>query len=192
MKTKLFLGMLVFSLSFASIMAFDVNLTPTELKDNLKVFQEKNMMEVKINDISNFVEINEIRDIANEANDTVPEAQKPQRTVEEMNDSNYIYEIPDEMAEFPGDVYAWLSKNVKYPKECQKDSISGRVLIQFIINKQGKIEEEKVLRSPDKRLSEEAIRVVTSMPNWKPARVKGKPVRMRYVLPIMFRLNKKT
>lgn len=192
MKTKLFWGMLAFSLSIMSIMAFDASLTPTEMKDNLKVFQEKNMMEVKINDISNFVEINEIRDIANEANDTVPEAQKPQRTVEEMNDSNYIYEIPDEMAEFPGDVYAWLSKNVKYPKECQKDSISGRVLIQFIINKQGKIEEEKILRSPDKRLSEEAIRVVTSMPNWKPARVKGKPVRMRYVLPIMFRLNKKT
>lgn len=112
----------------------------------------------------------------------------PAPVVEDVDDDR-ILDIPEESAEFPGDVYAWLGKNIKYPSICQEQGIQGRVSVQFVINRDGSIVDVKVLRSPDEHLSTEAIRVVKSMPRWKPARQGNKPVRMRYVLPVMFRLN---
>lgn len=112
----------------------------------------------------------------------------PAPVVEDVDDDR-ILDVPEESAEFPGDVYAWLNKNIKYPAVCQEQNIQGRVSVQFVINKDGSIVDVKVLRSPDDRLSAEAERVVKSMPKWKPARQGNKPVRMRYVLPVMFRLS---
>lgn len=112
----------------------------------------------------------------------------PAPVVEEVDDDR-ILDVPEESAEFPGDVYAWLQKNIKYPPVCQEQNIQGRVSVQFVINKDGSIVDVKVLRSPDENLTKEAERVVKSMPKWKPARQGNKPVRMRYVLPVMFRLS---
>ncbi len=112
----------------------------------------------------------------------------PAPVVEDVDDDR-ILDVPEESAEFPGDVYAWLAKNIKYPSICQEQGIQGRVSVQFVINKDGSIVDAKVLRSPDENLSAEALRVVKAMPRWKPARQGNKPVRMRYVLPVMFRLN---
>lgn len=112
----------------------------------------------------------------------------PAPVVEDVDDDR-ILDVPEESAEFPGDVYAWLSKNIKYPPICQEQGIQGRVSVQFVINRDGSIVDVKVLRSPDSHLSDEAERVVKSMPKWKPARQGNKPVRMRYVLPVMFRLS---
>ncbi len=97
--------------------------------------------------------------------------------------------IPDVNPEFPGDVYAWLAINIKYPVGCQKRGVQGHVSVQFIINQDGSISDVEILRSPDDELSKEAERVIKAMPKWKPALKDGKPVRMRYVLPIMFKLN---
>ena len=94
----------------------------------------------------------------------------------------------DEPAEFPGDVYAWLAEHIQYPKKIKELRIQGRVSVQFIISPDGSITDVKGLRGPDKELIEEAVRVVRSMPKWKPATRGGKPVRMRYVLPVIFRL----
>jgi TonB family protein len=80
---------------------------------------------------------------------------------------------------------------MRYPKEAQDKNIEGRVSIQFIIEKDGSIDEVKTLRSPSEILSAEAERVVKGMPKWKPAMHKGKPVRMRYVLPVLFKLPTK-
>lgn len=99
-----------------------------------------------------------------------------------------ILDVPEECAEFPGDVYSWIQKNIQYPDICRQQNIQGRVSMQFVINKDGSIVDAKALRSPDPNLSQEAIRLIGSMPKWKPARENGKPVRMRYVLPVMFRL----
>ncbi len=112
----------------------------------------------------------------------------PAPVVEEVEDDR-ILDVPEESAEFPGDVYAWLAKNIKYPSICQEQGVQGRVSVQFVINRDGSIVDVTVLRSPDDNLSKEAERVVKAMPKWKPARQAGKAVRMRYVLPVMFRLN---
>ena len=112
----------------------------------------------------------------------------PAPVVEEVDDDR-ILDVPEESAEFPGDVYEWLNKNMKYPSICQEQGIQGRVSVQFVINRDGSIVDVKVLRSPDENLSKEAERVVKAMPKWKPARQGNKPVRMRYVLPVMFRLS---
>ncbi len=108
-----------------------------------------------------------------------------------VSPDSIIFDIPEVMAEFPGDIYGWLGQNISYPKEAQDKNIEGRVAIEFVIEKDGSVSGVKALRSPDKLLSDEAIRVVKAMPKWSPAKVEGKPVRMRYVLPVMFKLPKK-
>ncbi len=112
----------------------------------------------------------------------------PAPVVEDVEDDR-ILDVPEEQAEFPGDVYAWLAKNMKYPPICQEQNIQGRVNVQFVINRDGSIVDVKVVRSPNEDLSAEAIRVVKAMPKWKPARQGNKPVRQRYTLPVMFRLQ---
>jgi len=108
-----------------------------------------------------------------------------------VSPDSIIFDIPEVMAEFPGDIYGWLGQNISYPKEALDKNIEGRVAIEFVIEKDGSVSKVKALRSPDKLLSDEAIRVVKAMPKWNPAKVEGKPVRMRYVLPVMFKLPKK-
>jgi TonB family protein len=107
------------------------------------------------------------------------------------SDNDSIYGVVDELASFPGGEAAymkWLSDHIKYPEECKAQSIQGRVMIQFVVNKDGSIPEIKVLKSPHSLLSEEAVRVVKAMPKWKPAKAEGEIVRSRFILPIMFRL----
>lgn len=109
--------------------------------------------------------------------------------VERPKEDDRILDISEQSAEFPGDIYAWLSQNIKYPSICQEKNIQGRVSLQFVINKDGSITDVKVLRSPDPALAAEAIRLAKIMPKWKPAMQGNKPVRMRWVLPVMFKLS---
>ena len=112
------------------------------------------------------------------------------KPVEETADDG-IFDEPETKAEFPsGDMamYKWIADNLKYPEECKAKGIQGRVTIQFVVNKDGSISEIKTLRSPNPLLSDEAIRVVSAMPKWKPATQMDKPVRCNYRLPITFRL----
>ena len=98
----------------------------------------------------------------------------------------------EENAQFPGGdqaCYEWLSKNIKYPSICAEQGVQGRVILNFVVNRDGSITEVKVLRSPDPNLSKEAERVVKLMPKWKPARQGNKTVRARFTLPVMFRLG---
>lgn len=93
---------------------------------------------------------------------------------------------------FPGGDEAcmkWLKYNIRYPSICQELGVQGRVMVFFVVNRDGSIVDIRVLRSPDEHLSEEATRVVKMMPKWKPAVGKGKIVRSRFNLPIMFRLG---
>ena len=118
-----------------------------------------------------------------------PAAEQP---AADPKDDDKIYNVVDENAQFPGGdaaCYKWLADNIKYPKECADKGIQGRVHVQFVINKDGSIVEAKALRSPDDKLTEEALRCVNAMPKWKPAKVKGNVVRSSFLLPISFRLN---
>ena len=119
----------------------------------------------------------------------VTTSDKVETTVE--GDDDPVMDVAEQSAEFPdslGNIYAWLSRNISYPKEAQEKKIEGRVAIEFIIEKDGSIKEVRSLKSPDALLSAEAERVVRAMPRWEPATVKGKPVRMRFVMPILFKL----
>ena len=81
-----------------------------------------------------------------------------------------------------------LQKEMKYPKEAQDKGIQGRVIVQFVVNKDGSICDEHVVRSVDPQLDAEALRVVRSMPNWTPGKQRGQAVRVRFTLPVTFRL----
>lgn len=117
--------------------------------------------------------------------------QHPERFKDKEEDDR-IYDQVEENAQFPGGdsaLYSWLSRNIQFPVGCQKEGVQGRVIVSFVVNKDGSIVDEEIVRSPDKRLSQEALRVVRLMPKWKPAQLGNKTVRSRFRLPIMFRMN---
>lgn len=109
-----------------------------------------------------------------------------------QRDSSRIFVEYEENAQFPGGDVAckkWIQEHIKYPEGCQANIPQGRVIVSFIIEKDGSIDSIKVVRSPDPALSEEAVRLVSEMPKWKPARYYNKAIRSRYLLPIIFRLQ---
>lgn len=110
----------------------------------------------------------------------------------ETVDDNRVYDAVEEMTAFPGGQAAfmnYLSSNMKYPKDCQEAGIQGRVVVQFVIGKDGRIMNARVIKSVHPSLDKEALRVVNSMPRWTPGKQKGKPVSVTYTVPLMFRLT---
>lgn len=106
-----------------------------------------------------------------------------------------IFQVVEEQPMFPGgmeEMMKYLQKNIKYPKEAMDQGKEGRVIVQFVVNKDGSIVNDSVVRSVDPLLDAEALRVVRSMPNWTPGKQKGKPVRVRFTLPVSFKLNNNT
>jgi len=105
-----------------------------------------------------------------------------------------VYIIVEQMPKFNGDLNGdlngYLAKNIKYPEEARKSGIQGRVIIQFVVDKDGSISDVNVVRGVCPALDAEAIRVVKSMPNWTPGKQRGQNVRVKYTLPINFSLTK--
>lgn len=103
-----------------------------------------------------------------------------------------IFAVVEEMPSFPGGdaaLMSYISKNIKYPSIATENGIQGRVICTFVINRDGKVTNAEVIRSVDPSLDKEALRVINNMPAWKPGKQRGKPVRVKYTLPIVFRLN---
>lgn len=111
------------------------------------------------------------------------------------NYEEVIFMVVEQMPEFPGGQQAmmqFISENIEYPIAAQENGIQGRVICQFVINRDGSIVDVVVVRSAgDRHLDSEAIRVVKSMPKWIPGKQKGKPVRVKYTIPINFRIDEK-
>ncbi|MBO4907321.1 MAG: TonB family protein [Bacteroidaceae bacterium] len=110
----------------------------------------------------------------------------------DLIDENAIYEVVEHNASFPGGeraCYEWLSQNIHYPAVAMEQGIQGRVMVQFVVDRDGSISEIKTLRSPDPALSKEAVRVVGAMPLWIPARQGNRTVRSRFNLPIYFNIR---
>lgn len=106
------------------------------------------------------------------------------------NDMEYC--IVEMMPQYPGGLAAMLKyirENIKYPEQAMKKGIQGRVTVSFIIEKDGSISDVRPILSVHPLLNKEAVRVVESMPKWTPGKQNGKPVRVRYNLPVMFKLN---
>lgn len=98
----------------------------------------------------------------------------------------------EQQPSFPGGAGAlnrWLAENVKYPARAAEKGIEGRVIVQFIVGTDGSITNARVVRSVNQYLDKEALRVVSVMPRWKPGMQDGKPVRVRYTVPVTFRLS---
>lgn len=111
---------------------------------------------------------------------------------EEDPDDMIVVPIAEQQPEFPGGesaLMAFIKKNLRYPAFAAENGIQGRVVLQFIVEKDGSIGGIEVIRTPAEELSKEAIRVAQNMPKWKAGKQRGKPVRVKFVLPITFRLS---
>lgn len=117
----------------------------------------------------------------------------PVEAPEEEEEEEVIFVVVESMPEFPGGqqaLFKYINENVKYPVIAQENGIQGRVICQFVVNKDGSIVDIEVVRSGgDPSLDKEAVRVVKSMPKWKPGKQRGKPVRVKFTVPINFKLQ---
>lgn len=103
-----------------------------------------------------------------------------------------VYEVVEKMPAFPGgmaELMKYLSSNIKYPVEAHKAGIQGRVVVSFVVNKDGTVKDAKIVRSVDKSIDAEALRVISAMPKWQPGYQDGKAVSVRYTVPVTFRLT---
>lgn len=101
-------------------------------------------------------------------------------------------DVAEQMPSFPGGdrkLMEYLSENIRYPEECEEICVQGRVIVSFIVEKDGSISNVKVAKSLDPLLDKEAVRVVSGMPKWIPGRQNGVAVRVRYIIPVTFRLQ---
>lgn len=120
------------------------------------------------------------------------EIQAPIAPPEEEEEEQVIHIRVEKMPEFPGGQDAlnrYLVRNIKYPLLAQENGIQGRVVCQFVVNSDGSIVDIAVVRGVEESLDKEAIRVIQSMPKWTPGRQGGKSVRVKYTLPIRFKLQ---
>ena len=126
-------------------------------------------------------------------------AQKVEETTEVANEESVekgpkkspkkVYDHIENMPTFNGNLNQWLVQNMKYPVEAMNKKEQGKVIVQFIVSKNGEVSEPKIIRSVSPALDKEACRIVLAMPKWNPGKLKGKPIAVRFVLPITFRLQ---
>lgn len=155
--------------------------TPAIVEILTIVTDESNVEETTIASSEELGEKVEIKPIAITTDESVP--------VEDE-----IFEIVEENPEFLNGgmvgLLQYLGKNINYPTIAIENGTEGRVTVQFIVNKDGSIVDVKVLRGIDPYLDKEAVRVISSMPKWKPGKQRGKAVRCKYTVPVMFKLQR--
>lgn len=120
-----------------------------------------------------------------------PVKSKPLNIPQPVN-SNRVYDVVEQMPSFPGGISGlrtYLNQNIRYPAEAQENCVQGRVVVSFVVGKDGHISDVTVLRSVDPSLDKEAVRVIRNMPRWTPGKHGGEPVKVRYNVPVSFRLN---
>ena len=122
------------------------------------------------------------------AKEEIAAPEPPKQQVEE----NKVFDVVEQMPSFPGGMGAlmsWLSQNIKYPVIAAENGVQGRVIVQFVVEKDGSITDVKVAKSVDPSLDKEAARVVKSMPHWIPGKQNGSAVRVKYTVPVTFKLQ---
>lgn len=103
-----------------------------------------------------------------------------------------VYDVVEEMPEYPGgmsEMIKFLGANIKYPAESAKRKEQGTVIVQFVVEKDGSTTDYEIMRHATPELDNAAIEVIKKMPKWKPGKTDGKPVRVKFVMPVTFRLN---
>ena len=138
------------------------------------------------------IEIN-LEDIEFDLDDIVKDVTRIDKNNFENEDVGGILEVVEEPAMFEGGMdnfYKYVAKNLNYPKQAKRQNIEGKIFLQFVVDKEGKLIDIKVIKGVGFGLDEEAKRVLKQCPKWQPARQRGKTVRVRMSIPIMFKLNK--
>ena len=103
-----------------------------------------------------------------------------------------IFEVVEQQPQFPGGqaaLFSWLSQNIHYPPVAEENGIQGRVVVSFVVEPDGSISNVQVVRGVDPSLDKEAVRVTKAMPKWQPGRQNGQAVRVKYNLPVTFKLQ---
>lgn len=103
-----------------------------------------------------------------------------------------IYHLPDQYPEYPGGMKKLMEQienSIQYPEGARKKGVEGRVIVQFFVDEKGKVIEPQVLKSVEPSLNKEALRIVSMLPTWKPGTWKGKPVKVKYTMPVLFKLE---
>jgi protein TonB len=155
---------------------------PTKVVDMLVIVDDNT-------DIKDEVEIEDSE--ANEKTAITAVMQAPSAKEEEAEDAAVFF-IVEEMPDFPGGQLAlrkFIAQAIKYPVIAQENGIQGKVFVNFVVNKDGTVTGAKIARGVDSSLDKEALRVVNSLPKWKPGKQGGKPVRVSYTVPINFVLQ---
>ena len=183
-----------------------------ETQDAQAIFEEEEMMEVtvqkdvpppppaavapppvvapEIKVVENTVETKDIEIKSSEETGEAVEAVPIDNGPEEVEEEEIFMRVEKAPA-FPGGQKAmmeYLMKNIKYPAACQEAGIQGRVIVSFVVNKDGTIQNVEVLRGVHEKRDAEAVRVVKSMPAWSPGEQQGRKVRSKFQLPVFFRL----
>lgn len=115
-----------------------------------------------------------------------------QKTPVVQQEDNSVYSLVDKMPTFPGGIsecFSFIQKNLKYPEKAMEDGVQGKVVVEFIVGKQGDIEAVRIAKGVEESLDKEAMRVVKAMPRWIPGMKDGKNVRVKFSLPITFKLT---
>ena len=150
-----------------------------EIKSQEELTQTKvaiSIADVKGNDEANGKDIADLKQVVTQA-----------EPAEEQ-----VFDMVEQMPAFPGgmqELMVYLGKNIKYPTIAQENGTQGRVIIQFVVERDGTISDVRVARGVDPYLDKEAVRVVKSMPKWIPGKQNGKAVRVKFTVPVMFRLQ---
>ena len=103
-----------------------------------------------------------------------------------------VFDVVEQMPSFPGGqsaLFQWLSNNIKYPVVAEENGVQGRVIVTFVVERDGSITDVRVVKSVDPSLDKEAVRVTKAMPHWIPGKQNGSAVRVKYTLPVTFRLQ---
>lgn len=153
--------------------------------NNASTNQEKTEDVVDIKDVKSVT-------VDNKKEVTIVKKTEQEKSTCKTQEDEEVFMRVEQMPEYPGGMKAlfkYLGSNVKYPVEAIKENIQGRVIVGFVINKDGSFSDVKVLRPVNKYLDAEALRVVKSMPKWKPGKQNGKEVRVSYNVPINFNLK---
>ena len=159
---------------------------------------------VKVNDLAAIVETKTVENVASGVNAVVNLTDVPEIPVVKdtadvkkketagKSSEDGVFWVAEKMPEFPGGngaVAEYVRENMKYPAIAKEKGTQGRVIVQFVVNRDGSIVDAKVVRSVDPYLDKEALRVINTMPKWKPGMQRGKPVRVKFTVPVMFRLQ---
>ncbi len=150
----------------------------------------KEISAVKVNDLTAIMQADEAKSVETPA---ISDEKKAKVQSADQNEKDSTFMVVEQMPEFPGgmgECMKFLGENIRYPEVAHKNGVQGRVIMQFVVDKDGSITDPKVVRSVSPEIDSEAIRVIKAMPKWKPGRQRGKEVRVRYTIPVMFRLQK--